>query len=237
MRVLAFIPARGGSKGIPNKNLACLNEKPLIYYTIEAAKSSRYVTDIFLSSDDPKIIQYSESLGINIPYKRPSKLAEDDIPTIDTVLHGLEWLRENSPPLPETILLLQPTSPFRTPKDIDGAVEAFFSSKAKSLVSVHTQMEHPYKCVESNGEKWSYIKKPAENNQNRQNYPDNFHIINGAVYIVSSDFIFSRKTFVVENETMLYHMSPENGLDIDEPMDLKWAEFYMKYISPTYKQK
>ena len=237
MRILAFIPARGGSKGIPNKNLALLNKKPLIYYTIEAAKLSCHVTDIFLSSDDPEIIRYSASLGIQTPYIRPSELAEDGTPTIDTVLHGLEWLRGNSPSLPETILLLQPTSPFRTPDDIDSAVEAFLSSTAKSLVSVHTQREHPYKCVESIGKNWSYLKKPAENNQRRQDYPDNFNIINGAVYIVSSDFIFSRKTLVVENETMLYHMSPRNGLDIDEPIDLKWAEFYMKYVSSADRHK
>ena len=237
MRILAFIPARGGSKGIPKKNMVLLNEKPLIYYTIDAAKSSRYITDIFLSSDDPEIIRYSESLGIKTSYKRPSELSEDDTPTINTILHGLEWLKKNSPPLPETILLLQPTSPFRTPEDIDGAIEAYLSSTANSLVSVHTQVEHPFKCVESVGGKWSYLKQPLEKNQKRQDYPDNFYVINGAVYIVSSDFIFSRKTFVVENETMLYPLSPENGLDIDEPMDLKWAEFYMKNISPTNTQK
>jgi CMP-N,N'-diacetyllegionaminic acid synthase len=89
MLILAFIPARGGSKGIPKKNLVSLNGKPLIHYTIEAAQASRYVTDIFLSSDDPDIIRYSESHGIKVPYKRPPELAEDGTTTINTVLHGL----------------------------------------------------------------------------------------------------------------------------------------------------
>ena len=101
MSILAFIPARGGSKGIPQKNLALLNGKPLLHYAIEAAQSSRYVTDISLSSDDPDIIKYGESLGISVPYKRPNELAEDDSPTVDTVLHGLEWLKKNGYPLPE----------------------------------------------------------------------------------------------------------------------------------------
>jgi CMP-N,N'-diacetyllegionaminic acid synthase len=91
--------------------------------------------------------------------------------------------------------------------------------------------------VESVGKKWSYLKKPLEENQRRQDYPDNFFVINGAVYIVSFDFIFSRKTFVVENETMLYPMSRNNGLDIDELIDLIWAEFYMKYISSDSTKK
>ena len=231
MSILAFIPARGGSKGIPKKNLALLNGKPLLHYAIEAAQSSRYVTDIFLSSDDPDIIKYGESLGVRVPYKRPNELAEDDTPTVDTVLHGLEGLKKNGSPLPEVVLLLQPTSPLRTSEDIDGAIEAFRSSGAKSLVSVHKQTEHPYKCMESTGEKWSFLRKPLEKTTRRQDYPDNFYTINGAIYLVSPEFIFSKKTFIVEGETTLYQMSQRNGLDIDEPLDLKLAELCMKNIS------
>jgi CMP-N,N'-diacetyllegionaminic acid synthase len=190
------------------------------------------VTDIFLSSDDPDTIKYGESLGIKVPYKRPDELAEDDTPTIDTVLHGLEWLKKNGSPLPDAVLLLQPTSPLRNSEDIDGAIETFRSSGAKSLISVHKQTEHPYKCIESIGEKWSFLRKPVEKMTRRQDYPDNFSTINGAIYLVSSEFIFSKKTFIVEGETTLYQMSHRNGLDIDEPLDLKLAEFCMKNIYP-----
>jgi CMP-N,N'-diacetyllegionaminic acid synthase len=231
VRILAFIPARGGSKGIPKKNLVPLDGKPLIYYTIEAAKASQYVTDIFISSDDPNVIRYSESLKIEVPYKRPVELAKDDTSTIDTVLHGLEWLKLNKPPLPEAVLLLQPTSPLRTSEDIDGAIKKFLSSKAKSLVSVHKPQEHPYRHLESKGEKWSYINRPVDKVMVRQDYPDNFYIINGAIYLVATEFIFSRKTFVIESETMLHCMPQTNGLDIDEPIDLKWAEFQLKHAS------
>lgn len=231
MSILAFIPARGGSKGIPRKNLALLNGKPLLHYAIEAAQSSRYVTDIFLSSDDPDIIKYGESMGIKVPYKRPVELAKADTTMIDTVLHGLEWLKKNSSSFPEVVLLLQPTSPLRNSEDIDGAIEAFRSSRAKSLISVSKQREHPYKCMESIGEKWSFLRKPLEKTTQRQDYPDNFYTLNGAIYLVSSEFIFSNKTFIVEGETTLYQMSQRNGLDIDEPLDLKWAEFCMENIS------
>jgi CMP-N,N'-diacetyllegionaminic acid synthase len=228
MNVLAFIPARGGSKGIPKKNLTLLNGKPLLQYTIEAARSSRHITDIFLSSDDDEIIQCGESMGIKVPYKRPNDLAQDDTTTIDTVLHGLEWLKENGSSLPDVVLLLQPTSPLRTSGDIDGAIEKFNSSGTQSLISVHEPIEHPYRCLESKGEKWSYLNRPIEKVELRQDYPDNFFIVNGAIYLTSPEFLFSRKAFIIESETTLYRMPQINGLDIDEPLDLRWAEFYMK---------
>jgi CMP-N,N'-diacetyllegionaminic acid synthase len=237
MRVLAFIPARGGSKGIPKKNLALLDGKPLIYYSIEAARSSQYVTDIFISSDDFEIIQYCKSLGIEVEYRRPDELAEDITPTIDTVIHGLDWLRANSSSLPEVVLLLQPTSPLRTSEDIDDAIETFRSSKAKSLISVHKQTEHPYRCLESIGENWSFLKRPAEKMSGRQDYPEKFFLINGAIYLTSTEFLMSKKTFIVEGETKLFCMSQRNGLDIDEPLHLKWAEFYMKNVPTAGMEK
>jgi CMP-N,N'-diacetyllegionaminic acid synthase len=230
MRILAFIPARGGSKGIPKKNLALLNGKPLIRYSIESAQSSHHVTDIFISSDDVDIIRYSKSLGVEVPYTRPKELAKDNTSTIDTVLHGMNWLKNNSTFLPEAVLLLQPTSPLRTSEDIDGAIELFRASSAESLISVHKQAEHPYKCLETSGEDWAFLKRPAEKVTRRQDYPDNFFSINGAIYLVSTEFLFSQKTFIVEGKTQLYRMSQKNGLDIDEPIDLEWAEFCIKNI-------
>ena len=112
MRILAFIPARGGSKGIPKKNIALLNGIPLVHYTIKAAQASRYVSDIFLSSDDPDVIQSSEALGVKVPYRRPASLAQDDTSTIDTVLHGLDWWKNKSGYLPDALLLLQPLYTF-----------------------------------------------------------------------------------------------------------------------------
>jgi CMP-N,N'-diacetyllegionaminic acid synthase len=227
MRILAFIPARGGSKGIPKKNIALLNGIPLVHYTIKAAQASRYVSDIFLSSDDPDVIQSCEAVGVKVPYRRPTSLAQDDTSTIDTVLHGLDWWKNNRGYLPDALLVLQPTSPLRTTEDIDGAIEAFSASSTQSLISVHKPADHPYKYMEASGNGWNFLKKADEGITRRQDFRGEFYVINGAIYIVSTDFLLSKKTFIVENETTLYQMPYVNGLDIDEPSHLKLAEFYM----------
>ncbi len=228
MKVMAFIPARGGSKGIPRKNLSLLNGKPLIQYTIDAAQQSKYIDNIFLSSDDSEIIDFSKSLGLEAQYQRPDGLAEDTTPMIDTVLHALEWLKKRKGYFPDYILLLQPTSPLRRVEDIDNAIKQFFDLNAKALISVHEMIEHPYECVKLKENNWSFLQKSHEAVYRRQDYIDKYYYINGAIYFANTDFIIKNKSFIVEKKTKLYVMPASYGIDVDEPHDLKRCEFFLK---------
>jgi CMP-N,N'-diacetyllegionaminic acid synthase len=227
MNTLAFIPARGGSKGILGKNLVPLNGKPLIQYTVEAAMQSRLVTDIFLSSDDQKIIDFVKSLGIDVSYIRPASLARDDSSMVDTVVDGIKWLREEKGMIYDSVLLLQPTSPLRTSRHIDEIVELFCRENVESIVAIHKMLEHPYECIKMGNSKWEFLAKSSTNADRRQDYDEDFYFINGALYLCKTDFILRRKVFLIEGETALYIMSPSAGIDVDNIFDLKRAEFYL----------
>ncbi len=227
MNVLAFIPARGGSKGIPKKNLTPLCGKPLIQYTIEAAQQSKYISNIFLSSEDQEIIDFCKSLGLTVPYVRPNHLATDEADAMDAVIDAMKWLKRNSS-LPDSIIFLQPTSPLRTQKDIDKAIELFHELSTESIMSVHEMIEHPYECLKLRNEDWVYLAKSPKKVCRRQDYSERFFYINGAIYLARTDFLLKEKDFVVEGKTSLYFMSPTNGIDIDDVEDLKRAEFYLQ---------
>jgi CMP-N-acetylneuraminic acid synthetase len=235
MNIMGFIPARGGSKGIPRKNMVLLNKKPLIQYTIEAAQESNYIDQIFVSTEDEEIARFCESLGVSVPYRRPVKLATDESTIIEAIMDALEWLKDSSLNFPDSIMLLQPTSPLRRPEDIDGAVELFQATQAESLISVHRMVEHPYDClrIEKNG--WSFLAKPPSGERliSRQDYPEEFYYINGAIYLAKTEFLVRKKSFVVEGETALYFMNPADGVDIDDMFDLKRAEFYIQFCTES----
>lgn len=232
MNIVGFIPARGGSKGIPEKNLIELGGTPLIGYTLEAAQKSKSITKVFVSSDADKIIDFCKGKGVDVPYKRPEHIARDTTPMMETILHGLQWL-ENEGCKPDIVVLLQPTSPFRSAEDIDRAVNYFLEKKARSLISVHKMTEHPYDCIHGEGSNWNYLAKPDGNPSRRQDYDDNYYFINGALYIAYYDFLKEKKTFEVEGETEPFILEPVHGIDIDEIYDLKLAEFFLKYWKPV----
>jgi N-acylneuraminate cytidylyltransferase/CMP-N,N'-diacetyllegionaminic acid synthase len=229
MRILAFIPARGGSKGIPHKNIALLNGKPLIQYTIEAAQESGYIDEIILSSDDAEIIDFARSLGLDVAYRRPPELGQDTTSMIDTVMHALDWLKETTNYVPDSILLLQPTSPLRRVTDIDNAIKKFIESNSPSLISVHEMIEHPYECIKITETGWSFLQKPATHAYRRQDYKDKYYYINGAIYLITLRSLVSNKSFVVEGETDFYIMPQLYGTDVDTPFDLKKCECYLKH--------
>ena len=228
MKIMAFIPARGGSKGIPRKNLVDLAGKPLIQYTIEAARSSRRHLDLFISSDDLEIIRFCRSLGVEVEYQRPPELAGDKAIMVDAVIHALEWLRGKQQPWPQAILLLQPTSPLRNAGDIDQAIDLFMAAGADSLISVHRMMEHPYECLELEEDGWRFLARPPHQVKRRQEYDDKYFFINGAIYLARTDFLLKERTFVEEGKSLLYDMDPARGVDIDTSHDLKRAEFFLK---------
>ena len=228
MSVLAFIPARGGSKGIPRKNLYRLLGKPLIHYTIEVAKKSKEISDIIFSSEDEEIIHTAENSDIEILYRRPIELAQDDSPTWETVAHGLSWQEKASGESPEMVILLQPTCPLRTADDIDRAVRQFRERSASSLMSVHEMAELPYECVRLTEKNWEFLEKPIAKVRRRQDYQGQCYYVNGAIYIVTPQFLKEQKSFYKEGETELFFMEQDHGVDIDNIYEAKFAELLIR---------
>jgi CMP-N,N'-diacetyllegionaminic acid synthase len=231
--LLAIIPARGGSKGIPRKNMALLGGRPLVEYSIEAAKKSRFIDEILLSTDDDEIASVGRHFGLDVSYRRPAELAEDETAMIDTLEHGLHWIGNARGRLPDEVILLQPTSPLRSVQDIDGAIALFNESGAISLVSVHPMGEHPCECIVGNSKEWKYLAPPPGGAVRRQDYENNFFFINGAIYLTGTKTLLSRRSFVYPQETVMFVMPRERGMDIDTYLDLNIAEAIIGFAGPN----
>lgn len=216
--VLAVIPARGGSKGVPRKNIRDLGGKPLIAWTIEAARGSRYIDRLVLSSEDAEIIKVAREWGCDVPFVRPDELAQDDTPGIEPVMHALSCL-----PGYDYVVLLQPTSPLRTHKDIDSCIEACVSSAADACVSVTEPDKSPYwmYTVDTRG-KMSPLIKTGESILRRQDLPKAY-ALNGAVYVAATAPLAGSRSFLTEN-TVAYTMPKLSSIDIDTEADLFIAE-------------
>jgi CMP-N,N'-diacetyllegionaminic acid synthase len=229
--MLAIIPARGGSKGIPRKNLVLLGDKPLIQHTIEAAQQSQSVSRIVLTTDDAEIAALGASLGLDARYRRPPELAQDDTPMAATLTHCLQWAQQVYGVCDE-FMLLQPTSPLRTAADIDAAVRLYRESNKNSLLSVNAMSEHPYECVELKSEGWAYLAKDASGASRRQDYRNAYYYINGAIYITRVDQFLRSGKMMDEDSVCFYPMARERSVDIDEAFDLLLAQALLSQPRP-----
>lgn len=220
--VLAIIPARGGSKGIPRKNIKILAGKPLIAWTIEEAKKSKFIDRLILSSEDDEIIKVAQEWGCEVPFVRPVELARDDTPGIEPVIHAINTIEEKY----DYVVLLQPTSPLKSVDDIDGCIETCLTSCAPSCVSVTEVDQHPHwmYTIDALGCLSPIIQQKKETNC-RQDLPS-VYVLNGAVYIAQSIFLANERSFLT-SMTKAYVMTKERSLDIDEDMDLKLCEILM----------
>lgn len=221
--ILAIIPARGGSKGIPRKNIRMLAGKPLIAWTIEEAKKSKYIDRLILSSEDEEIIKVAKEWGCEIPFVRPAELAKDDTPGIEPVLHAIKTLKEKF----DYVVLLQPTSPLRTVEDIDGCIKICISSNAQSCVSVTEVDQHPYLMYSIGKTRALHpITDKKIEIYRRQDFPV-VYMLNGAVYVAESAWLQQNRSFL-KRATKAYTMPKARSRDIDDVIDLKIAEFLMK---------
>ena len=217
-KVLALITARGGSKGLPRKNILPLGGKPLIAWTIEAAQQSGIADQIVLSSDDNEIIKVAETWGCSVPFKRPSVLASDIASSVDVVMHTLDQL-----PGFDYIVLLQPTSPLRNAEDIKNAFNALLEAKAKSCISVTEVEQSPYwMYLEDNESRLVKLIHKPDVPTRRQDLPK-VYIPNGAIYISEIKELIKNKTFI-GNNCIAYKMTAESSIDIDCAKDFKKAE-------------
>ena len=225
-KILGIIPARSGSKGLPNKNIIDLNGKPLIYYTINEAKKVSFFDRILVSTDCLKIKKICESFEIEIPFLRPSALAKDGTRTIDVVLHVLQTLKEMFDEEYDYIFLLQPTSPLRSSEDILSCMNIVEDKKECSVISLTKVHDpHPYKMkVIKNNFVYPFLEG-TDSTAPRQELPE-IYSPNGAIYIVDVKTVIKSKTFF-HKETYPYIMSANNSVNIDRPVDLELAKILM----------
>jgi CMP-N-acetylneuraminic acid synthetase len=219
LKAIAIIPARGGSKGIPRKNIRLLAGKPLIAYTIEAALGSKYVGQVFVSTDDQEIADISMEYGADI-VERPAELAQDSSPTINSILHVLDLLKSKNESI-DIVVLLQPTSPLRSTEDIDSSIKKFLENEPESLISVCEVAHSPFWHLKlENG----YLKPIFEEkylNMRRQDLLPSY-MPNGAIFISTPDNLTKYKGFYC-HEIIPYLMPIQRSVDIDNEIDFKMA--------------
>lgn len=221
MTNIAIIPARGGSKGIPKKNLADLCGRPLISYTLEAALNSKCVDQTYVSTDDDEIAQLSQALGAEV-VRRPVEIAQDDTPTLPAVAHVLSSIQVSNKI--NKVIILQATSPLRQARHIDEAFESF-SKEYSSVVSV-CEVEHtPYKMYRWRNQRLTDFVDKSYRRAPRQKLPKVYRE-NGAVYVTTSELIFAGH--ILGDKPKPYFMSREESADIDVPFDLKMARLLLK---------
>ncbi|MGZ8920082.1 MAG: acylneuraminate cytidylyltransferase family protein [Limisphaerales bacterium] len=218
MRILGIIPARGGSKGVPRKNVRMLGGKPLICHSIDAAKGCKSVSHFLVSTDDPEITQIATSWGAEV-LPRPAELAQDATP-MPKVIHHV--LRERGTGF-DIILLLQPTCPQRTPEDIDAALAAFENLQVQSVMSVYqVEDHHPGRMYQLESGRLAPLF-PEWIAARRQDLPAIYHR-NGAIYACRVDH-FKRTGFLWDERPVPYVMPRNRSLNIDDPFDFEIAEF------------
>jgi CMP-N-acetylneuraminic acid synthetase len=225
MRVLGIVPARGGSKGIPNKNLAMLAGRPLLAYTADAARASRTLTRVIVSTDDERIAAGARALGLEVPFLRPAALAADDTPMLPVLQHAVTAMRDAGFDA-EAVVVLQPTSPLRRADHIDAAVERLGETGADSIVSV-VEVPHqfnPVSVLQLVGERLRPLLD-APTVSGRQNKPRVFARNGPAVLAVRAAVIAAGSLYGDDCRPIV--MSPEDSLDIDTPWDLKLAEMIL----------
>ena len=212
-----MITARGGSRGVPRKNLRTVAGKPLLAWTILEAQKAKGLDRLILSSEDAEIIAVAKGYGCEAPFVRPAELARDETPGIEAVLHALEQAQGY-----DIVVLLQPTSPLRLAVDIDGCVEMMIAQRAPACVAVSEAAQNPY---------WMYTLgaglrlKPLiepERHHRRQDLPA-VYMVNGAGYAAEIEWLRKARTFLTE-ETVAYLMPQERALDVDSEQDLMLAE-------------
>lgn len=232
MKILGLIPARGGSKSVPGKNIKKLNGKPLLQYTVEAAKQSKLLTRLILSSDDDKIIDVAKQIQLEVPFKRPSYLAEDSSPTLPVLQHALNFFKAQNLYF-DAICLLQVTNPFKTGEFIDAAIKKFINQGCDSLISVQPVPDkyNPH---------WTFKKDKFGNLQlstndeeiisRRQDLPNAYHR-DGLIYITKTKVVLEQNSLY--GKTVGFIQSPlEQTINIDTFSDWNKAEFFLKSKNP-----
>jgi CMP-N,N'-diacetyllegionaminic acid synthase len=226
MKILAVIPARGGSKGIKKKNIKRFCGKPLIYWTIQAAKKCSLIKKIIVSTDNNEIARIAAKYGCEVPFLRPKHLAKDHVSAVFPAIHGSNFFPEY-----DWIMLLQPTSPLRKTSDIYNVINIAKKYKNKSIVSVSKSLTRPelMYSIENKNSIRPLIQKKIKNKQ-RQDFKT-FYKINGSIYFIKSNILKKTKSFL-QKDTVPYVMPISRSIDIDNKLDWKLAEYFANQKFP-----
>ena len=220
---LAIIPARGGSKRLPRKNVLELCGKPLIAWSIEAGLKSKYIDKLIVTSDDEDILSISEKYGSDI-IKRPEELSNDTATTFDALKHTIDNLEKY-----DYIVLLQPTSPLRNEKHLDEAIELLEEKNADAIVSV-CEMDHSplwSNTLPKDGSMKSFLKEEVLNKRSQD--LDKYFRLNGAIYVCKIDKFLENKGFFLKENIYAYKMDKKNSIDIDDEFDFLMTEYIINY--------
>lgn len=221
LKILAIIPARGGSKGVPRKNIRLLSGKPLIVYSIEAALESKYIDKVAVSTEDEEIAEISKDYDTEI-IERPEELARDNTASLPVFKHVISFLENNKNYKPDIIVVLQPTSPLRRVSDINKCIEELIDEKCDSVITLK-KVEHPPQWmvqIDKHGKVQNFLKL---NSINRRQDAANVYIPNGAVYVTWRDVIMKHNT-IRGADTRAVIMPQERSIDIDTELDFLIAE-------------
>ena len=225
MNVVAIIHARGGSKRIPQKNIRPLAGKPLVAYMIGAARSAKTINRVIVSSDHPEIIKISKEYGAEVPFVRPKDISED-VPSELVTQHAVRYLESEEKYTVDVAVTIQPTTPFCLPDDVDGCVSTLLNSDADSVVSVtqvHQRPEWMY-YIDESGYAHNLMDKEMRGDIGVSQSLKKLYIPNGGIYATRRQVLFEQNSIFGTN-IKLWVMPPERSIDIDEPIDLEFADF------------
>ena len=226
LKILGFIPAKGSSRGLKNKNTLSFSGKPLLYHSINFCKKIKDVTP-FVSTDSRKILKLAKKNKISFDYIRPKKISTSKSKVVDAVIHALEWFEKKNITF-EAVILLQPTSPLRDVKIVNKALNLFKTKKYSSLISVTKVKEHPYDCIEIEQKKWKFLRNNPNKNSNRQSYKKKYYFIDGSFYIATSQFLKQNKKLIIKKKTKIFITKSNINNDIDNFEDFKITETLFK---------
>jgi CMP-N,N'-diacetyllegionaminic acid synthase len=227
-KILCIIPARSGSKGIPEKNIKLLCGKPLIAYSIEQALKTDLIDRTIVSTDDEKIAKISRNFGAETPFIRPARLATDESSTLDVLLHSIDWFKNNEGLHYDIILLLHANTPLRNKNDIRKCVEILVDQNADNVFSVAPARNNPYFNMVEVDEKNKVRLIKDGNFQNRQSAPSVYDM-NSSIYTWWADILVQNKSIYLP-KTRIHIMPRERSIDIDENIDFRIAQMIMKDV-------
>lgn len=224
MKILYLIPARAGSKGLPGKNVKILGDKQLIIHTIDfALKNIKEGDELCISSNDEEVLNIAKRLGIAVPFVRPEELASDTASSYDVILHAIRYYEDNNKHF-DLVLLLQPTSPFRSQDDFNALIQSY-DDEVEMVVSVKKAKENPYFTLFEENESGFLDKSKKGDFQTRQDCPDVF-VFNGSMYLLKISAL-KDKSISEFNKIKKIVMPEERSIDIDTMADWTLAEFYL----------
>lgn len=230
-RVLAVVPARGGSKGIPRKNLADVAGRPLLAWTLQAALDSGVVDELIVSTDDAEIAAVARRWGASVPFLRPAELGRDEVHAVHTVLHALDWFEATHGALPELVLMLLPTSPLRRPDDIRACVELMQRRDTPAVISVTDLGKYLNNLRYLDGDALSLVDPNVDRNGQRQTQRK-IHAVNGSIFAARPHLLRAHGSFHIDGACG-HPMDPQHSIDINGPQDLTLARDALARRAPT----